>query len=38
MIPDQKGAYAITENQWVGYDNTESLETKVKHNSLLMYS
>lgn len=38
MIPDQKVSYAIIENQWVGYDNAESLETKVKHISLLMLS
>lgn len=38
MISDQKVAYAITENQWVGYDNPESLDTKVKYNSFLMYT
>ncbi|KAM9351014.1 chitinase-3-like protein 1 [Symphorus nematophorus] len=29
LIPDQKVPYAITENQWVGFDNKESLDTKV---------
>ncbi|XP_075898381.1 chitinase-3-like protein 2 [Nelusetta ayraudi] len=30
-IYDQRVPYAITENQWVGYDNMESLNTKVSY-------
>lgn len=29
LIPDQKVPYATTENQWVGFDNKDSLDTKV---------
>lgn len=29
MITDQKVPYATTENQWVGFDNKDSLDTKV---------
>uniref|UniRef100_A0A7N9AM55 chitinase n=1 Tax=Mastacembelus armatus TaxID=205130 RepID=A0A7N9AM55_9TELE len=31
MIADQKVPYATKENEWVGYDNKESLETKVQY-------
>ncbi|XP_047196104.1 chitinase-3-like protein 2 [Hippoglossus stenolepis] len=30
-IPDQKVPYAITENQWVGFDDTRSISTKVSY-------
>ncbi|XP_060930123.1 chitinase-3-like protein 2 [Limanda limanda] len=30
-IPDQKVPYAITENQWVGFDDTLSISTKVSY-------
>ena len=29
LIPDQKVPYATTENQWVGFDNKDSLDAKV---------
>lgn len=29
LITDQMVPYAVTENQWVGFDNRESLGTKV---------
>lgn len=29
VIPDQKVPYATTENQWVGFDNKDSLDAKV---------
>ena len=29
LIPDQKVPYATTENHWVGFDNKDSLDTKV---------
>ncbi|XP_076597018.1 LOW QUALITY PROTEIN: acidic mammalian chitinase-like [Chaetodon auriga] len=31
MIEDQKVPYAVTQNEWVGYDNKESFETKVQY-------
>uniref|UniRef100_A0A3B4VKC8 chitinase n=1 Tax=Seriola dumerili TaxID=41447 RepID=A0A3B4VKC8_SERDU len=31
LITDQKVPYALTENQWVGFDNKESFETKVSY-------
>ncbi|KAK2851711.1 hypothetical protein Q5P01_007987 [Channa striata] len=31
LIPDQKVPYAVTENQWVGFDNLDSLDTKVSY-------
>uniref|UniRef100_A0A8D0ADD6 Acidic mammalian chitinase n=1 Tax=Sander lucioperca TaxID=283035 RepID=A0A8D0ADD6_SANLU len=31
LIPDQKVPYATTENQWVGFDNKDSLDTKVSY-------
>uniref|UniRef100_A0A8D3AJE5 chitinase n=1 Tax=Scophthalmus maximus TaxID=52904 RepID=A0A8D3AJE5_SCOMX len=31
LITDQKVPYAITENQWVGFDNKDSLSTKVSY-------
>ncbi|XP_078110010.1 acidic mammalian chitinase-like [Sander vitreus] len=31
LIPDQKVPYATTENQWVGFDNKDSLDTKVNY-------
>ncbi|KAI9516142.1 hypothetical protein NQZ68_018987 [Dissostichus eleginoides] len=31
LIPDQKAPYATTENQWVGFDNKKSLDTKVSY-------
>ncbi|XP_067381966.1 acidic mammalian chitinase-like [Channa argus] len=31
QIPDQKVPYAVTENQWVGFDNLNSLYTKVTY-------
>ncbi|XP_034447107.1 chitinase-3-like protein 2 [Hippoglossus hippoglossus] len=30
-IPDQQVPYAITENQWVGFDDTRSISTKVSY-------
>ncbi|XP_034447110.1 chitinase-3-like protein 2, partial [Hippoglossus hippoglossus] len=30
-IPDQQVPYAITENQWVGFDDTLSISTKVSY-------
>lgn len=29
LIADQKVPYAVKQNEWVGYDNRESFETKV---------
>ena len=29
LIADQKVPYAVKQNEWVGYDNKESLTTKV---------
>ena len=29
LIPDQKVPYATTEDQWVGFDNKDSLDAKV---------
>ncbi|XP_073326458.1 acidic mammalian chitinase-like [Pagrus major] len=31
VIPDQKVPYATTENQWVGFDNKDSLDAKVSY-------
>ncbi|XP_054464719.1 acidic mammalian chitinase-like [Anoplopoma fimbria] len=31
LIVDQKVPYATTENQWVGFDNKDSLDTKVSY-------
>ncbi|TNN57068.1 Acidic mammalian chitinase [Liparis tanakae] len=31
LIADQKVPYAVTENQWVGFDNKDSLDTKVNY-------
>nr|XP_046254098.1 acidic mammalian chitinase-like [Scatophagus argus] len=31
MIPDQKVPYAVTEDQWVGFDNKDSLNAKVNY-------
>ncbi|XP_053279913.1 acidic mammalian chitinase isoform X1 [Pleuronectes platessa] len=31
LIEDQKVPYAIKNNEWVGYDNKESFETKVRY-------
>ncbi|XP_034393735.1 acidic mammalian chitinase-like [Cyclopterus lumpus] len=31
LIDDQKVPYAVTENQWVGFDNIDSLDTKVNY-------
>ncbi|XP_078026525.1 chitinase-3-like protein 2 [Epinephelus lanceolatus] len=31
LITDQKVPYAIAENQWVGFDNKDSLNTKVNY-------
>ncbi|XP_047187283.1 chitotriosidase-1-like, partial [Scophthalmus maximus] len=31
LITDQRVPYAITENQWVGFDNKDSLSTKVNY-------
>ncbi|KAK2851710.1 hypothetical protein Q5P01_007986 [Channa striata] len=31
LIPDQKVPYAVTGNQWVGFDNLDSLDTKVRY-------
>ncbi|XP_049895444.1 chitinase-3-like protein 2, partial [Epinephelus moara] len=31
LITDHKVPYAITENQWVGFDNKDSLNTKVNY-------
>uniref|UniRef100_A0A3B4VIH0 chitinase n=1 Tax=Seriola dumerili TaxID=41447 RepID=A0A3B4VIH0_SERDU len=31
LIEDQKVPYAIKQNEWVGYDNKESFETKVRY-------
>ncbi|KAL7399595.1 hypothetical protein ABVT39_027298 [Epinephelus coioides] len=31
LITNQKVPYAITENQWVGFDNKDSLNTKVNY-------
>ncbi|XP_059189057.1 chitotriosidase-1-like [Centropristis striata] len=31
LIPDQRVPYATAENQWVGYDNYDSLQTKVNY-------
>uniref|UniRef100_A0A671UXY1 chitinase n=1 Tax=Sparus aurata TaxID=8175 RepID=A0A671UXY1_SPAAU len=31
LIPDQKVPYATTENQWVGFDNKDSLDAKVSY-------
>ncbi|AWP10327.1 putative chitinase-3-like protein 1, partial [Scophthalmus maximus] len=31
LITDQRVPYAITENQWVGFDNKDSLSTKVSY-------
>ncbi|XP_059189053.1 chitinase-3-like protein 1 [Centropristis striata] len=31
LITDQKAPYAVTENQWVGFDNIDSLDTKVNY-------
>ncbi|XP_071333022.1 chitotriosidase-1-like isoform X1 [Trachinotus anak] len=31
LIEDQKVPYAVKHNQWVGYDNKESFETKVRY-------
>ncbi|XP_059189054.1 chitinase-3-like protein 1 [Centropristis striata] len=31
LITDQKVPFAVTENQWVGFDNRESLDTKVNY-------
>ncbi|XP_033987635.1 chitinase-3-like protein 1 [Trematomus bernacchii] len=31
LILDQKAPYATTENQWVGFDNKKSLDTKVSY-------
>ncbi|XP_063755017.1 chitinase-3-like protein 1 [Eleginops maclovinus] len=31
LIPDQRAPYATTENQWVGFDNKESLDVKVSY-------
>uniref|UniRef100_A0A671UYP1 chitinase n=1 Tax=Sparus aurata TaxID=8175 RepID=A0A671UYP1_SPAAU len=31
LIPDQKVPYATTENQWVGFDNKDSLDVKVSY-------
>ncbi|XP_028925197.1 chitotriosidase-1 [Ornithorhynchus anatinus] len=31
MIEDQKVPYAVLNNQWVGFDNVESLTTKVQY-------
>ncbi|KAM6929826.1 chitinase-3-like protein 1 [Lycodopsis pacificus] len=31
LIVDQKVPYAVTENQWVGFDNKASLNTKVSY-------
>ncbi|XP_027144341.1 chitinase-3-like protein 1 [Larimichthys crocea] len=31
VIPDQKVPYATTENQWVGFDNKDSIDTKVNY-------
>uniref|UniRef100_A0A3Q1JGK0 chitinase n=2 Tax=Anabas testudineus TaxID=64144 RepID=A0A3Q1JGK0_ANATE len=31
LIEDQKVPYATKQNQWVGYDNKESFETKVRY-------
>ncbi|XP_020785250.2 acidic mammalian chitinase-like [Boleophthalmus pectinirostris] len=30
-IPEQSVPYTVTEGQWVGYDNTTSIDAKVKH-------
>ncbi|XP_020785514.2 acidic mammalian chitinase-like [Boleophthalmus pectinirostris] len=30
-IPSQSVPYAVTQGQWVGYDNTDSLDAKVAH-------
>lgn len=29
LISDQKVPFAVTENQWVGFDNSDSVNTKV---------
>lgn len=29
MIEDQKVPYAVKQQQWVGYDNKDSYDTKV---------
>lgn len=29
MIEDQKVPYAVKQNEWVGYDNSASYDTKV---------
>ncbi|XP_071333030.1 acidic mammalian chitinase-like [Trachinotus anak] len=31
LIADQKVPYAVVDNQWVGFDNKDSLETKVSY-------
>ncbi|XP_068561301.1 acidic mammalian chitinase-like [Cebidichthys violaceus] len=31
LIVDQKVPYAVTQNQWVGFDNKDSLNTKVSY-------
>uniref|UniRef100_A0A3Q1JKE3 Acidic mammalian chitinase n=1 Tax=Anabas testudineus TaxID=64144 RepID=A0A3Q1JKE3_ANATE len=31
LITDQRVPYAVTENQWVGFDNKESIDTKVNY-------
>lgn len=35
MIEDQKVPYATKQNEWVGFDNKNSFETKVSLSSMV---